>query len=735
VFESISKLSLPRGIFEGQDGIWAISWDKGLFHHREGESQYYSLDPKNEVRYFTFFELTDRIILVGSNAGLFGFDRIQKTIIPVEPLYAGEQIFAMQPDAQGKLWFGCRRSLLALPRQNLIDYFESKPARTLPLRFTAQQGMASANFGLGTSSVGLMRKNGEIWFASVRGAIHFFPERITGTGEPLRCAVEAVFANGVKYPVKASLDVPPGTSNLEFRYAVLGGRAGEPPVFRYRLASGDEPWIESSSALATFNRLSPGEYRFEVQARSNALEWFGPAAAIRLSIQPFWYQRPWVIALFTLLILLGILLAFRYRSAKVERARQELEARVLSRTAELALARDEAERLRHEAVAAAEAKANFLATMSHEIRTPMNGVIGMIEILRGTKLDEDQQRIVEVVSSSGNSLVGIVNDILSLSKIEAGMLEIDEAPFSLDELVDQIERLFAPMAAAKLIGFSVWRDPSISPWRHGNSARITQILSNLIANAIKFTDLGEVSLRIEQIGGTQLQFTVQDSGIGIPLSKLDAIFEPFTQAESTTTRRFGGTGLGLAISQRLAQVLKGSLKVESIEGTGSTFTLILDLPATTAPATLVESDLLAFQNRAHPFVVLVVEDNAVNRHVAQSLLKRLGCEVLTAIDGLEALETACKVSLDLVLMDCHMPRMDGFDATRRIRALDHPNSEVAIVALSAGVLQQEVQKCRQAGMNHFLAKPVRSDELARLLFDLSKKEEGQPFGWPSSQSN
>jgi signal transduction histidine kinase/DNA-binding response OmpR family regulator/HPt (histidine-containing phosphotransfer) domain-containing protein len=568
-----------------------------------------------------------------------------------------------------------------------------------------------------------------------------------------------------------------------------------------------------------------------------------------------------------------MLARLREYRAQVEGQHQELEERVRERTAELQEATDRARDLAEKAEAANRAKSQFLANMSHEIRTPMNGVLGMTELLRSTSLDGRQRRFVETVYRSADLLMNILNDILDFSKIEAGKLQLDVLDFDLRDEVEEVSQLFAEHAHAKGLEFVHVLPPNLPRAVRGDPGRLRQVLSNLVGNAIKFTEKGEVSVRAQPVedsdGTVCVRFEVRDTGIGIPPEALPRLFDSFTQADGSMTRRYGGTGLGLAISRQLVELMAGELGVESTAGVGSCFwftahfgraqpreagacesphglsglrALVVDDNPTNREVLEMELEAWGLEHEAveggaqalgrlraealgdHPFRlaildmmmpgmdgldlarhiradpalaglplvmltsvgvvddpaareaaridawlskpvrqshlfeallavtrglgpalpspppegdvarepryrgrVLLVEDNRINQEVARDLLELLGLEVQVACDGVEAVEAADRAPYDLILMDCQMPRMDGYDATRALRKAEEGGTRrrTPVVAMTAHALEGDREACLAAGMDDYLPKPFKVQQLRQIL-DLWLPTPGAP---------
>ncbi len=416
--------------------------------------------------------------------------------------------------------------------------------------------------------------------------------------------------------------------------------------------------------------------------------------------------------------------------AELRKHRDHLEEMVSERTSELKLSNqrlkvsvERANLMAKQATQANKAKSEFLANMSHEIRTPMNAILGFGELLRDEPLSDAQKNYVDTILASGKNLLQIINDILDFSKIEAGKLSTEKIDFSLIQMLEELESLFRPMCMRKNLDFDVLCCSELPNMMRSDPVRLRQCLVNLLNNAIKFTEQGHVYLNVSMETMNQtphIRFDIEDTGIGIPRDKQKLVFEAFTQADGSHTRKFGGTGLGLTITRQLVELLGGQISLRSDEGRGTIFTIQMPLgvDADSQSVTFRHNAIEALQSEfSNPLIpikgnILVAEDARANQALIRIMLQKMGLEVTIVEDGQQAVEKINNGRYDLILMDMQMPVMNGYDATRQIKAM---GIQIPVIALTAHAMKGDEEKCRQAGCDDYLTKPIDRTKLEKIL--------------------
>jgi signal transduction histidine kinase/CheY-like chemotaxis protein/HPt (histidine-containing phosphotransfer) domain-containing protein len=518
-----------------------------------------------------------------------------------------------------------------------------------------------------------------------------------------------------------------GTTNLNIQGNVL---------FSYQLLGYDKTWsIPSDTRIANYSKLNPGVYTFRVKAKLLNGD-FGEICSFRFTITPPWWQTWWARTGYGLVILLIVLCYNRWRIASFKQRQKELENEVEVATSEIRKQKDEAETQRAKAEKSEQFKQQFLANMSHEIRTPMNAVMGMTNLVLDTPLAEKQRFYMEGIKKSSDNLLHIINDILDLSKIEAGKMELEHIDFSIPDLVDQVKQILRHRADEKGLELIIQINSDVPGVVMGDPIRLSQVLINLGGNALKFTEKGSVSIEVSKEKKV-IRFAVIDTGIGIPEDKLQTVFESFSQANASDTRKYGGTGLGLSISRQLVGMMGGNIAIESKEGYGTTFSFLVKFEDGSAER--LEQRMALEQSVDGSILdglkILITDDNEYNRIVARDTLKsKANVEIFEATNGQEAIDLVGKIQFDVILMDVQMPLMNGFEATRYIRNnFESPAKDTPIIALTASVLRTDLDKCKQAGMDSYIPKPFNMQQLitgiAQVLnIALKAKKGANPYG-------
>ncbi len=704
--DTIDENSIWSILVDQHENVWFCTTGNGVIKLEKNQIHHFSETDgliSNEV--FCVAEDHKGNLWFGTKEGVSRFNGSTFTNFTTEEGLSDYAVWTIVEDRDGNLWFGTNKG---------VDCFDGKFWRN----YNSKNGLVGNEMNIHSS---IVDNAGDLWFGTVEGVTHYHPDKTKSKPVPPNIYLEKIKISNYKGNPTKGLHLKHHQNNITFKYIGLSFVDESDVRYQYYLEGFDKTWNELTDRTEIkYTNLDAGTYAFHVQAATFDGIWSEQAATFSFIIlPPFW--RTWWFILSLILsgsaILFGL---FTYRTARIKKTNQQLAEKINKATKELTEARKIAEK-------ANQAKSEFLANMSHEIRTPLNAIVGMTDLVLETALNDEQMNSLKIVQNCSEGLLNLINDILDISKIEAGQMAIEQIPFNLQETLKRVVDTLNVKAKEKNIGLLSYMDPELPSYVKGDPTKLHQILVNLTANAIKFTKRGDVSIQITpadktpcENNKTSIRFAVRDTGIGISKENQKKIFDKFSQADSSITRKFGGTGLGLSISLSLVKLMGGHIEIESQKGKGSCFSFCLTFSNvqeskhdTSPPVKVVDESQIRPQTPTRSGHILLVEDTPENQILASTILTKANYKVDIAENGQCALEAVQNNSYDLILMDIQMPVMDGFTATKRIRRYEHQNGLTAtpIIAFTAHAIEGYREKCFAHGMDDYLTKPVRKKKL------------------------
>ena len=702
-----STIADVRVVLESRSGdVWLGTYD-GLLQVRGRKLVRRLRDGLPSLTVFALHEDARGDLWIGTHDGLARIRAGRMQSLTAAHGLPHPTVFQILDDGRGNFWLTSNRGLTRVTRSSLEAVLDGRARRVEATTFDKADGLGSDQCNGASQPAGVRMRNGRLAIPTLAGLTIVDPADLHWNRVPPNVVLRAVLVDGKPLDDRSPAPLPWSASRFEFRYDGLSLAAPELVRFRHRVDGLDTDWIDAGTRRSAFyNSLPPGQHVFRVLAMNNDGVWSRDEARVAFTLPPPPWLRWWALVLYAAGTIAAAWILLRARERVIRRKTELLEAKVRERTIELA----EAEA---RATEANRAKSVFLANMSHELRTPLNAVLGFTQLMgRSETLAPGERESLSIIRRSGEHLLGLINDVLSISKIEAGKLAVDRRPFDPRRMIDDIGGIIRERAEAAGLRLVVDADSSLPDAVLGDEGKLRQIFINLLSNAVKFTKHGSVTLRARWSGDHAL-FEVADTGPGIDPVELQSLFEPFVQTEAGREAK-EGTGLGLAITRQLVRLMGGDIHVFSQVGSGTIFRFDVELPQTDLPVPQRESRrVLGLAPGEARRRILVVDDTRENCLLLSRLLTTVGFEVREAANGIEALALWRQWRPDLIFMDERMPRMDGSEATRILRAeeAEQQKERTAIVALTASAFEHEREAILASGADDFVVKPHSEDDV------------------------